>query len=217
MRTFMLLMCLVVGCLAQAPHTCRSPPLLTGALSVANEKFYANAKYTYDAMLKRIRFKEVGSYENKTFGIDALLLFREGVMYTINHRNKTCKKERLKREDFHPMEIPSDAALLGQVILGSSSGPGQGLLVNTWYGEVATPSGKDKWVSTFTEFGCIPVSSAYYTDKTGWMLSSFFNIVVGILDPREFFPPKFCQGALLDETEEAANFYSIFKNLTKYS
>ncbi|CAB1351794.1 unnamed protein product [Coregonus sp. 'balchen'] len=196
MRTFVLLMCLAVGCLAQAPHPCRSPPLLTGALSVANEKFYANSKYTYDAMGKRIRFKEIGSYENKTFGIDALLLFREGVMYMINHRNKTCTKERLKREDFHPMEIPADAALLGQVILGSSSGPGQGLLVNTWYGEVATPSGKDKWMSTFTEFG-------------------FFNIVIGIMDPQEFFPPKFCQGAKLDETAEAANFYSIFKNLTK--
>ena len=39
------------------------------------------------------------------------------------------------------MEIPADAALLGQVILGSSSGPGQGLLVNTWYGERATPTG----------------------------------------------------------------------------
>ncbi|XP_041738353.2 ependymin [Coregonus clupeaformis] len=215
MRTFVLLMCLAVGCLAQAPHQCRSPPLLTGALSVANEKFYANSKYTYDAMGKRIRFKEIGSYENKTFGIDALLLFREGVMYMINHRNKTCTKERLKREDFHPMEIPADAALLGQVILGSSSGPGQGLLVNTWYGEVATPSGKDKWMSTFTEFGCIPVSSTYYTDKTGWTLTTFFNIVIGIMDPQEFFPPKFCQGAKLDETAEAANFYSIFKNLTK--
>ncbi|XP_029609445.1 ependymin [Salmo trutta] len=214
MRTFVLLMCLAVGCLAQAPHPCRSPPLLTGAMSVANEKVNAYAKYDYDALGERIRFKEMGSYENKTFGLDALLLFREGVMYTINHKNRTCKKDRLKKEDFHPMEIPADATLLGQVILGSSSGPGQGLLVNTWYGERATPTGgKDKWLSTFTEFGCIPVSTTYYTDKTGWVLTTFFNIVVGIDDPQQFFPPKFCQGAELDATADAANFYSVFKNI----
>ncbi|XP_010886229.1 ependymin-like 1 [Esox lucius] len=214
MRTLVLLACLAAGCLAQAPKPCRSPPLLSGALSVSNVKFYAFAKYTYDALGERIRFKELGSYENKTFGIDALLLFREGIMYTIYHGNKTCRKERLKKEDFHPMEIPGDATLLGQVILGSSSGPGQGLLVNTWYGEHVTPTGgKDKWMTTFTEFGCIPVSTTYYTEKTDWVLTTFFNIVVGIDDPQEFIPPTFCQKAQLDETAEAADFYSLFKNI----
>lgn len=43
----------------------------------ANEKVNAYAKYDYDALGERIRFKEMGSYENKTFGLDALLLFRE--------------------------------------------------------------------------------------------------------------------------------------------
>lgn len=42
---------------------------------------------------------------------------------------------------------------------------------------------------------------------------SFFNIVVGIDDPQQFFPPKFCQGAELDATADAANFYSVFKNI----
>ncbi|KAJ8008125.1 hypothetical protein DPEC_G00101510 [Dallia pectoralis] len=214
MRILVLLVWLAAGCLAQAPKPCRSPPLLSGSLSVSNVKFYAFAKYTYDALGERIRFKEMGSYENKTFGVDALLLFREGIMYTIYHGNKTCKKERLKKEDFHPMEIPADAALLGQVILGSSSGPGQGLLVNTWYGEHVTPTGgKDKWMTTFTEFGCIPVSTTYYTDKTDWVLTTFFNIVVGIDDPQEFIPPTFCQSAKMDETGEAADFYTLFKNI----
>ncbi|KAL0970410.1 hypothetical protein UPYG_G00241620 [Umbra pygmaea] len=213
MKTLVLLMCLAVGCLAQAPHPCRSPPLLTGALSVSNVKFYGFAKYTYDALGQRIRFKEMGSYENKTFGIDALLLYREGIMYTIYHGNKTCKKDRLKTEDFHPMEIPKDASLLGQVVLGSSSGPGQGLLVNTWYGEQVTPTGgKAKWMSTFTEFGCVPVSTTYYTDMTGWVLTTFFNIVVGIEDPQEFIPPNFCKDVTLDDNAKAANFYTIFNN-----
>lgn len=57
------------------------------------------------------------------------------VMYKIDHQNRTCKKKIIKA-DFHPMEIPQNSTLLGQVILGSSSGPGQGLLVNSWYGEL---------------------------------------------------------------------------------
>uniref|UniRef100_A0A3P8Y9I2 Ependymin n=1 Tax=Esox lucius TaxID=8010 RepID=A0A3P8Y9I2_ESOLU len=191
-----------------------SPPLLTGSLAVMNKKVHAFAKYTYDAMGQRIRFKEMGTYENKTFGIDALLLFRKGIMYKIHHRNKTCKKERLTREHFHPMEIPRDATLLGQVVLGSSSGPGQGLLVNTWHGEHKTRTGgMRKYLSTFTEFGCIPVTFTHHTNRTGWVMTTFFNIVIGIQNPEEFIPPKFCKGAELDETEEEADFYSVFNHV----
>lgn len=56
-------------------------------------------------------------------------------MYKINYRNRTCTKKPLNA-DFHPLAIPKKASLLGQVVLGSSSGPGQGLLVNTWVGEL---------------------------------------------------------------------------------
>lgn len=56
-------------------------------------------------------------------------------MYKINYRNQTCCKKRLSRV-FHPLAIPQDASLLGQVVLGSSSGPGQGVLVNTWTGQL---------------------------------------------------------------------------------
>lgn len=45
--------------------------------STTNEKLMAYAKYSYDALGQRIRFREIGSYVNKTFHLDALLLFRE--------------------------------------------------------------------------------------------------------------------------------------------
>ncbi|KAJ8008126.1 hypothetical protein DPEC_G00101520 [Dallia pectoralis] len=215
MRILVLLACLALGCLAQSPHPCRSPPLLTGSLAVMNKKVHAFAKYTYDALGERIRLREIGCYENKTFGVDALLLFKKGIMYTIHHKNKTCKKERLKREHFHPMEIPRDATLLGQVFLGSSSGPGQGLLVNTWHGEHKTQTGDiKKYMSTFTEFGCIPVTVTHHTNKTGWMMTSFFNIVNGIHNPEVFIPPKFCKGAELDMSAEEADFYSVFNDVS---
>ncbi|XP_062333392.1 ependymin-like 1 [Osmerus eperlanus] len=206
MKTIVLFSSLVLGCLAQKPHPCKSPPLLTGSLSVvAHHDLTAGAKYTYDAFGQRIRFREIGSYQNQTFWIDALLLFREGVIYKINHQNRTCKKEKLWA-DFHPMEVPNNATLLGQVILGGSSGPGEGLLVNSWYGEMK----RGKYVSTVTEFGCLPVSTLFHTERTGWILTSFFNILIGIEDPQDFFPPDFCQDAVSDNKGEPADFYSLF-------
>lgn len=67
----------------------------------------------------------------------------QGVMYEIDDKNKKCTKGPLKT-DFHPMEIPKDASLLGQAIIGSSSGPGQGLLVNTWIGDLPQSAGDNR-------------------------------------------------------------------------
>lgn len=61
-------------------------------------------------------------------------------MYEINEKDRTCKKKPLKA-DFQPMEIPDSASLLGQAVVGSSSEPGQGLLVNTWVGDLPDKGG----------------------------------------------------------------------------
>ncbi|XP_036967500.1 ependymin-2-like isoform X1 [Acanthopagrus latus] len=213
MRALVLFVCLSVGCLAQKPQRCKSPPLLTGSFSVstANEKLMAFAKYSYDALGKRIRLREVGSFKKKTFHTDVLLLYKLGVMYKINNRNRTCCKKRLGAH-FHPLEIPRNASLLGQVVLGSSSGPGQGLLVNTWAGELRMKKGSAKYMATVTEFGCIPVSTLFHTDKSGWVVTSFFNNVIGLVDPHHFIPPKFCKDAKLEieDGEDPVTFYSSF-------
>ncbi|KAL0189836.1 hypothetical protein M9458_016935, partial [Cirrhinus mrigala] len=57
------------------------------------------------------------------------------VAYTIDYKNRTCQKNPLHTA-FHPSQIPCNASLLSQVILGGSSAPGEGLLVNTWTGDV---------------------------------------------------------------------------------
>lgn len=65
----------------------------------------------------------------------------QGAMYQIFDTNRTCIKSALK-DKFHPMEIPKDASLLGQAVVGSSSAPGQGLLVNTWTGDMPDKKGE---------------------------------------------------------------------------
>ncbi|XP_036403977.1 ependymin-like [Megalops cyprinoides] len=201
MRVLLVCLVLAVTTWAQRPKHCTSPPLLVGSLSVLGPKsdLGAYGKYTYDALGRRVRFFEVGSYKNQSFQVDLLMLFAEGVLYEINWQNHTCTKKALK-DHFQPMEVPKNATLLGQVILGSSSGFGQGLLVNTWSGEV--PETEAKYMSTFTEFGCLPVSTLYHTEETGGVIVSFFNILIGIDDPQVFFPPPFCQSAQLVGTTD---------------
>uniref|UniRef100_A0A8C4IHZ5 Ependymin n=1 Tax=Dicentrarchus labrax TaxID=13489 RepID=A0A8C4IHZ5_DICLA len=174
MRVLILLVCLSAGCLAQRPQKCSKYNTTD-----IDEKLMAYARYSYDALGKRIHLREIGSYNNKTFRFDVLLLYRQGVMYKINYRNRTCCKKPLS-VDFHPLEIPQNASLLGQVVLGSSSGPGQGVLVNTWAA---------KYMSTVTEFGCVPVSTLFHTDRSGWVVTSSF-ILTGKSCPQFFYNSK---------------------------
>lgn len=171
----------------------------------------AYARYSYDALGKRIRLSECGTYKNKTFHFDVLLLYEQAVMYKINYRNQTCCKKPLSVE-FHPLAIPKNASLMGQTVTGSSSGPGQGLLVNNWWGELQTKRGPAKYISTVTEFGCIPVSTLFHTNKNGWVVTGFFNNVVGLTDPQRLIPPHFCDGAQLEKEdgEDPATFFSLF-------
>uniref|UniRef100_A0A8C7Y9H1 Uncharacterized protein n=1 Tax=Oryzias sinensis TaxID=183150 RepID=A0A8C7Y9H1_9TELE len=120
-----------------------------GGVSIVTQELAAFAKYSYDGLGKRIRLTEIGSYANATFQLDVLLLFKQGFMYKINNKDRTCFKKHLM-EDFHPLAIPNDASLVGQAVLGSTSVQGEGLLVNTWTA---------KYLSTVTEFGCFPVNT----------------------------------------------------------
>ncbi|KAI4892321.1 hypothetical protein NFI96_003466 [Prochilodus magdalenae] len=174
--------------------------------AAANGDFYELGTYTYDAIGQRIRFGDFVQYKNQTYHDDVLLLYKEQVMYKINNENQTCSKQKLTAT-FHPMEIPDDATLLGQVVLGSSSGPGEGLLVNSWGGEM--PEQEVKYFLTFTEFGCIPISTLYYRPQTGWIATSYFNIVVGIKDPSPLTPPPFCLNATMESGGEGG-FFSTF-------
>uniref|UniRef100_A0A8C8DHK5 Uncharacterized protein n=1 Tax=Oryzias sinensis TaxID=183150 RepID=A0A8C8DHK5_9TELE len=119
------------------------PPLLTGGFIVTtqNEKVGIFGKYLYDAVGQRVRLFDIGSFKNKTFTADVLLHYSDAAMYEIDDAKQTCKKSPLKA-DFQPLKIPQDAFWLSQTVVGSSSLPGQGLLVNNWYGKLPDKSGK---------------------------------------------------------------------------
>ncbi|XP_052417784.1 ependymin [Carassius gibelio] len=194
-------------CSAQTPQKCQTPRLLSGSISLSTQdgQVWAVAKYIYDALGQRIRLWETGHVQNKSFYVDLLFLFKKGVVYTIDDRNQTCQKNPLS-DQFHPFHIPHNASLQSQVILGGSSSRKEGLLVNTWKGDVPEIGGK--YLATVTEFGCFPVSMLYYSARTGWIATTYFNAVKGIGDPEQLNPPPFCPAA---ETEDQKlDFFSAF-------
>ncbi|XP_048850949.1 ependymin [Brienomyrus brachyistius] len=197
----LLAVCLcLVAVMTEKPHPCKSPPLMVGRLTVVypEGKFVAYERFSYDALGRQIRVRAVTVDHNQTSFVDVLLLFREGVSYEISYQNQTCKKAPLKTP-FPPIEIPHDAQLQGEVVLGSSSAPGMGVLVNDWVG--AVPEQKAKYQLIFTEFGCLPITSINHIEDVGLILTSFYDLVIGIEDPDEFIPPPFCDKAELQQTE----------------
>lgn len=70
-----------------------------------------------------------------------VLVLPQGVYYEIYRHNKTCTKAPLKRTWF-PLGIPKDAHFLTEVVVGTSSAPGEGLLVNNWIGQLPELKGE---------------------------------------------------------------------------
>ncbi|KAI7796327.1 ependymin [Triplophysa rosa] len=208
---FVILVCLILilGSCAQKPHPCRAPPLLEGKLTVLvpGEKIRVYEKFYYDAIGQNVCVVAYGKEDNKTIFADRLLLFREGVKYDIHYHNQTCVKTALK-EPFVPIEVPHDAHFLHQLVIGSSSRPGEGLLVNNWEGIV--PQTKEHYFMSFTEFGCLPIYSIYFTEKMDVdIMTSFYDLVNGIEDPEVFIPPSFCDSVkpLEAKDDKVTNFF----------
>ncbi|XP_041635767.1 ependymin-like [Cheilinus undulatus] len=210
MKVFLAFACLLAGCLAQRPQPCKSPPLLTGGLSIVsqNEELFAVARYLYDAIGERIRLFEVVSLDNQTSFYDILLLYREHVMYQIDDKDRTCQKLPLK-DDFMPLAIPGDATFVHQVVLGDSSRPAEGLLMNTWTGKLPDQGGT--FLASVTDFGCIPISFEYQVKPYGWLQTTYFNNVIGITDPELLIPPSFCEDAEMPADAEPVDLLSLLK------
>ncbi|KAM4611767.1 ependymin-1-like [Polymixia lowei] len=209
MWTILALLCLLApGCLAQTPQPCKSPTL-TGSISVSalTEKKWLLASYMYDAAGQRLHIKDLKQAGNAT--LDVSLLFTEGVLYRIDEERQKCSKEALDTS-FQPMVIPAAASLIGNVVFGVLSEPGQRLQSNTW---LANDTGS--LVYSVTERGCIPISILSQSDRYGWVIISFFNNAVGISDPAQINLPDFCKGVEIEDTdgEKPADFLSLFLNI----
>ncbi|XP_061588129.1 ependymin-2-like isoform X2 [Cololabis saira] len=163
----------------------------------------------YDALGKKLRIRNFGLNGNATFGVDLLMLFNKEVYYEIDWSTYSCRKMPLD-SSFIPMQVPSDAKLMGQVVMGSSSSWGMGVLVNTWYGELPN---KGSYTVVFTDIGCIPLTFTGYTPESGWTTVSTFNWVLGTNNPMDYLVPAVCLNSKLEETQKPHNFFNAIESL----
>ncbi|XP_056306442.1 ependymin-like [Danio aesculapii] len=180
------------------PRPCEAPAQYVGSmsLSAADGIITSAATYSYDAQRQQIRFRNHMNILNETILTDLLIHFQQGVLYEIDYSRLSCQKKALE-STFHPTRVPADAVFIGQVILGTSSVPGLGLLSNSWVGEIAEIQAQ--YMLTFAEFTCLPISASVFTPSTGWMAISFYNHLLGVHNPQDFTPPFFCPTSLQDQ------------------
>ncbi|XP_061736459.1 ependymin-like [Nerophis ophidion] len=204
---------LLAGASAQKPEPCVSPPLMTGGVSLMTPSglYTSSGTISYDAFGQKIRVRNFGFAGNETFAIDQLMLFNKKVYYEINWKDFTCRKKRLNT-DFIPMQVPDNAVMLGQVVLGSSSSWGMGVLVNNWHGLLPN---NGYYMSVFTDIGCIPMTFTSYTPSSGWTMVSTYNWVLGLTNPMDFFPPAICGKSELEESETADTMFTALESLAR--
>ncbi|XP_040001158.1 ependymin-2-like isoform X2 [Xiphias gladius] len=186
---------------------------MNGGLTVmaGNGLFMSTGTISYDAFGQRMRVKNYEFIGNRTSAVDQLMLFNKKVYYEIDWIKFSCKKRALDTT-FVPMQVPSDAKLMGQVFLGSSSSWGMGVLVNNWYGDLPH---NGMYTTVFTETGCIPMTYVGYTPDSGWTTISTFNWVVGNSNPMDYTPPFFCAESKLEETETPDTIFTALASLAR--
>uniref|UniRef100_A0A3P8S6E7 Uncharacterized protein n=1 Tax=Amphiprion percula TaxID=161767 RepID=A0A3P8S6E7_AMPPE len=153
-----------------------SPPLMSGSNTTVRT-------IAYDAYGQRVRIREMGLVGNGTSFMDGLLLFSQYTYYEIDWKRFTCSKWKLV-DDFFPMQVPKDAKLTAQVVMGASSFGGMGVLVNNWYGSLP---GNGKMTQIFNTF----------------------NWVVGLSNPMDFTPPSICDKAQWEKTQQTHTFFTL--------
>ncbi|XP_067290868.1 ependymin-like [Pseudorasbora parva] len=192
------------------PRPCEAPAQYVGSLSMtaADGIISSAASYSYDARAQQIRFRNHMTVFNETVQMDLLMHFKQGVLYELDSSRLWCEKKVLD-SPFHPTRVPADALFMGQVILGTTSVPGLGLLTNSWVGEI--PEIQAQYMLTFTEFTCLPVSASVFTPQTGWITMSFYNHLLGVHNPQDFIPPFFCPAGPPNERLPKTNFLKAIR------
>ncbi|KAI4895304.1 hypothetical protein NFI96_011141, partial [Prochilodus magdalenae] len=207
--------CLALKACAEMNH-CVSPPFLSGHAYMHTEvgAIATSGTFDYDALGQQIRIRSSGTSVSGAFSLDLLMQFQKKVAYEIDSSKGTCKKVALD-VPFNPIQIPPDAFPSSQIVLGTGSVAGMGLLANTWYGYIYELQAF--YTMVFSDNACVPLSGTYRSPGSGAILMSFFNILFGVRDPMDFIPPHFCQTEELKRWEDLpkTNFFKLISSANK--
>ncbi|XP_063063742.1 mammalian ependymin-related protein 1-like [Engraulis encrasicolus] len=202
--------CFATRASAEEPKPCLTPSRYMGSvtMTLALGNLYRH-DYDYDAIKQRLHTK---MFHNDEFVCEDLFLFKQRVHYSF--KNDHCSK--LPHDsDFKPFGVPKNATFLSQVVLGTLSTPGHGLVVNNW------KNSNTGLLSTFTDADCLPVSQVMEDAERGvFITNSFFNNLL-VYRSDAFVIPETCKHANLEpekhaelqEIEDGNNYFlSFFQN-----
>ncbi|KAK7103811.1 hypothetical protein V1264_018636 [Littorina saxatilis] len=177
---------------AQQPRPCESPAQWQAKLyrSDYSKNFTEFAKVTYDETNKRVREIEELDFNSDREFYDVLYLHNQGVEYRLGLKSRQCNKTALTRP-FRPFGIPPESRYEGEFNLGPVNIPNEHVTVISFFGKFEDGS---EYVGTVSSPDCIPVSSGFYANTTGFVHTSFYDVVPGIPDPTVFDIPSECGG-----------------------
>merc|ERR1712154_159885 len=189
---FAVVLCaLVAVAAAQQPKPCQTPPQWQGKFERRADKFNATqyAEITYDETNKRVReIEKLIEGSNKT-AYDILYLHNVNEEYRIDLKTKNCTKHPLSRP-FIPFGMPDGAHYVGAANVGPVNIPDEHATVIIFDG--VDEEEKARFSGTVTAPDCVPVTSMFVSNRTGFMHTMFFDITGGIPDPTVFIPPSNC-------------------------
>ncbi|TRY57338.1 hypothetical protein DNTS_024934 [Danionella cerebrum] len=213
MATFKLI-CALLPCLCAIAwasshrQACHSPLMNSGTMKVVSTGGHdlASGDFSFDSKANKFRFIEDSSHSNKTSHMDVLIHFEEGILYEIDSKNKTCKKESLQFRK-HLLEIPVDANHESEIYMGSPSIIEQGLRVRIWSGKL--PELHAHYSLSTTSCGCVLVSGSYYGEKKD-LFFSFYGVETKVDDQQVFLPPAYCEKVPFVEEPDDHSFFDLF-------
>ncbi|KAI2664557.1 Ependymin [Labeo rohita] len=156
----------------------------------------ASGEFSYDSKANKFRFVEDTAHANKTSYMDVLIHFEEGVLYEIDSKNESCKKETLQFRK-HLMEIPPDATHEAEIYMGSPSITEQGLRVR---------------LTTLCQ--PLPVAVCRSLAPTMVRRTTFSSVSLELkqkLMTHKFLcPPAYCEGVAFEEAPDDHSLFDLF-------
>ncbi|XP_033736121.1 mammalian ependymin-related protein 1-like [Pecten maximus] len=191
MKYLVILSALACVAYAQIPGPCQSPKQWEARVLTLDrsKNFTQFGKVSYDETQRRERIIEEVEFGSDRDYFDTLFLHNVGKGYILNLKTRKCNVTNLT-EPFIPRGVPREAEFEGEATIGAAGVPGEFMVVENFKGTFRSTGAKFFGVSTVPD--CMPIEFGYYSEKTGFVQQTMFDVNIGISDPNVFIPPKEC-------------------------
>ncbi|KAK3611475.1 hypothetical protein CHS0354_032756 [Potamilus streckersoni] len=165
MKTFILLLSVIVYTAAQVVQPCNSPPQWEGRVAAGDRqlKFSEYARISYDETDQRVRVIEERDEGSEKDFYDTLYLHNVGLKYQLNLVTKKCNITTLN-EPFRTRGVPPFARFLFTGTIGAAGIPNEHFVIQAYEGQFQDGT---RFGVTVTYPDCVPVEGTFFTNSSG--------------------------------------------------